>query len=625
MSIPQNNACFNLGLSTSSTTRDSQTGFVINPTQEGLLDFFRKRRPAADVLEIINSNKSFGLSQANANKQCMSYKTMLKLLIGVNKACEELNKIYKSHSFINSLFKSFETASNVPTNGDSYVAQMSKILQTLSVLVTTERGYSYPIITSYNLKDVNTLGGTLSEFIDKSNLVKLKQGLESLVDVVEFSKSTKDNWAINNRHKLLIESDGDISLWFYSEKGNRELQSAMHGVISTKLMPNSFETYAHTARTLSIKATNEDFQHYEGLNAGAHAILAYCKGCVIQVQCYGIIKEIYKAISPTLNLIKVNTSNKSTEGTTMTTFNLGLEPIQSSIFKNWSYEQIYDLAGSLEKSLDGLINLITIRSSLRKYGRTPQLVDLVSGSFEAAGISVSVEGIMEAIGNLFKWIKEKLTALWNWFIGLFKSEPTADQTDKIVNEACSIIQEEHLEQEKTELKSNPKAIKDIITTVTELAQISKVVLDTSSDNVESISVIEDLSAKTKIYVDKLNAGIRELDNTPMKELYFDQARAEILTSQASVRKIEGLHKNVANKLSSLKRDLNTLENLVKNKKDEEDVSEAIEKIKTLKKQIEIATVTSTRTARAKKQLNKFIEKFAQRCRDYKKAIIYQGL
>ena len=107
----------------------------------------------------------------------------------------------------------------------------------------------------------------------------------------------------------------------------------------------------------------------------------------------------------------------------MNMYNLGLGPVVDDIAQtNWSMEQFYELDHALMTHFDAAINLCTISDSIKKYGKTQQLKDLVGPSIEAAGLTFSMEGLWQGIKNLFKWIWDKLKAMWNWFAGLFKSD-----------------------------------------------------------------------------------------------------------------------------------------------------------------------------------------------------------
>jgi len=106
-------------------------------------------------------------------------------------------------------------------------------------------------------------------------------------------------------------------------------------------------------------------------------------------------------------------------------FNLGLEGFQ--VVNNEPMDE-----SILEQMIDGFTtvqNLIVIKNSLVKYGKTPQLVDLVGASFEDNGIEFSVEGILSTIGNFFTWAYNKLKSLLEWFLNLFRKKKHKSKVD----------------------------------------------------------------------------------------------------------------------------------------------------------------------------------------------------
>ena len=121
-------------------------------------------------------------------------------------------------------------------------------------------------------------------------------------------------------------------------------------------------------------------------------------------------------------------------------FDIGLEVIRPKyeVPADWSMEQGTELFYELNTQLDAVTNLITIRQSIQKYGKTPQLMDLVGASFEGSGITFSNEGIVDSIKNFFVWIKDKIVELWKWFwglLGFYKDE------DKEIKENLNAAEE----------------------------------------------------------------------------------------------------------------------------------------------------------------------------------------
>jgi hypothetical protein len=123
-------------------------------------------------------------------------------------------------------------------------------------------------------------------------------------------------------------------------------------------------------------------------------------------------------------------------------YNLGLEvlrPPVGEIPDDWSFEQFYELSYELEKGLEAVSNIITIRHSVLKYGKTRQLVELVGASFESANITFSNEGFIESVKNFFVWIKDKIVELWKWFWGLFGFYKKKNDQNKDILGACEAV------------------------------------------------------------------------------------------------------------------------------------------------------------------------------------------
>ena len=142
-------------------------------------------------------------------------------------------------------------------------------------------------------------------------------------------------------------------------------------------------------------------------------------------------------------------------------FDIGLEVIRPKyeVPADWSMEQGTELFYELNTQLDAVTNLITIRQSIQKYGKTPQLMDLVGASFEGSGITFSNEGIVDSIKKFFKWIKDKIVALWKWFWGLFgfykEQDKKEDAALEVVEEVATAVQkndEQAVEKAKGKLR-----------------------------------------------------------------------------------------------------------------------------------------------------------------------------
>lgn len=83
-------------------------------------------------------------------------------------------------------------------------------------------------------------------------------------------------------------------------------------------------------------------------------------------------------------------------------FDIGLEVIRPKyeVPLDWPMEQGTELFYELNTQLDAVTNLITIRQSIQKYGKTPQLMDLVGASFEVAPTVIRKESDINSVSDL---------------------------------------------------------------------------------------------------------------------------------------------------------------------------------------------------------------------------------
>jgi len=103
-------------------------------------------------------------------------------------------------------------------------------------------------------------------------------------------------------------------------------------------------------------------------------------------------------------------------------FNLGLESIQTNQYANISYTEIKNDFNILESHMQALRSLFTIRNSIKKYGVTNQLRDLVGKSLESAEIRFSSEGIWEAIKDVGRRILKFLKEVWDKIVAFFQGK-----------------------------------------------------------------------------------------------------------------------------------------------------------------------------------------------------------
>jgi hypothetical protein len=201
-------------------------------------------------------------------------------------------------------------------------------------------------------------------------------------------------------------------------------------------------------------------------------------------------------------------------------FNLGLEvlkPAQGEIPEDWSFEQFYEINNSLNKGFDAIINLISIRESIQKYGKTPQLMELVGSSFESSNITFSNEGIVEAIKDFFVWIKDKIVELWKWFWGLFGFfKDSANKTTKVINPAIAVAEAAKSGDENNLNRAKETLAKSLSETLESTGHWPKPKISKSSDGTVSCKVLSDEGIETVVEIIKsfdgdVESAIKEIE------------------------------------------------------------------------------------------------------------------
>ena len=174
-------------------------------------------------------------------------------------------------------------------------------------------------------------------------------------------------------------------------------------------------------------------------------------------------------------------------------YNLGIDTVvDTEPGVGWSEEQFYELDRTLMTHFDAAINLCTISDSIKKYGKTQQLKDLVGPSIEAAGLTFSIEGLWQGIKNLFKWIWDKLKAMWNWFAGLFRSD------EKKEKENIAAIQAAEAAAEKDD--SLMVKVVDVEPLIGMADQLDK--LESASDSKDPEAIVGDISERIDAWVEE---------------------------------------------------------------------------------------------------------------------------
>ena len=91
-------------------------------------------------------------------------------------------------------------------------------------------------------------------------------------------------------------------------------------------------------------------------------------------------------------------------------YNIGLTIIKDPV-KDIPIANILSIFNDISKHVDTVVDLIHIRQSLVKYGKTNQLLELVQPTLEGLNATCSVEGIGSAIMSVLRWIKDKIVKL----------------------------------------------------------------------------------------------------------------------------------------------------------------------------------------------------------------------
>lgn len=216
-------------------------------------------------------------------------------------------------------------------------------------------------------------------------------------------------------------------------------------------------------------------------------------------------------------------------------FNIGLEVIQAPVSKSWSLEQFYELDNELTGYYDAVINLCTISESLKKYGRTQQLKELVGPSIESAGLTFSQEGLWSGIKSFFKWIWDKLTAMWNWFKGLFGFNKKEEAQDKALLEKAGLeVKEAGTDKESIEIKD----VSALVKMSQELAALEK--------SLPEVTSIEDPAAASAEQVEaliaKLEAVVKDSKVFDEEGRMIETTKGQALYAAADVLKVvQGLN------------------------------------------------------------------------------------
>jgi len=100
-------------------------------------------------------------------------------------------------------------------------------------------------------------------------------------------------------------------------------------------------------------------------------------------------------------------------------YNIGLEVLTTGM----SIDQLTDFSNDLSNKFENLINLIKTHESIRKYGNTAQLQELMAPALEGVIINISnqsLETIKNTITSVVKYIVDKLNQFGRFIASIFK-------------------------------------------------------------------------------------------------------------------------------------------------------------------------------------------------------------
>ena len=217
-------------------------------------------------------------------------------------------------------------------------------------------------------------------------------------------------------------------------------------------------------------------------------------------------------------------------------YNLGLGQGVGAIAQtNWSMNQFYELDHDLMTHFDAAINMCTISGSIKKYGKTQQLKDLVGPSIEAAGLTFSMEGLWQGIKDLFKWIWDKLKAMWNWFAGLFKSD------EKKEKENIAAIQT--AEAAAGEDGSLMVEVVDVEPLIGMADQLDK--LESASDSKDPVAIVGDTPEQIDAWIEEQEKIEKNLATLAAQQQDWEESQKS-MDSKGPIRKAIASAKRAVN-------------------------------------------------------------------------------
>lgn len=160
-------------------------------------------------------------------------------------------------------------------------------------------------------------------------------------------------------------------------------------------------------------------------------------------------------------------------------YNIGLDVINQTPKTN---ESLGSVIASLNDHFSSLSELINIKRSLIKYGRTDQLVELVQPTLEELNTTCSIEGISTTLSNIWKWIMDKVNSLIKLVKAIFNS--LKSKAKDILAKLKKASEPDHNAfvglQEKI---CSEKLLSNILTAGKKIVEMLKLIFDKIDDNI----------------------------------------------------------------------------------------------------------------------------------------------
>jgi hypothetical protein len=235
-------------------------------------------------------------------------------------------------------------------------------------------------------------------------------------------------------------------------------------------------------------------------------------------------------------------------------YNIGLDVINQTSKTN---ESLGSVIANLNDHFSSLSELVNIKQSLIKYGRTDQLVELVQPTLEELNTTCSIEGISTTLSNIWKWIMDTITNIINWIKKTFLSIATSIEMK--FKQILDSIRKTKDKTNSVEIPTLPTS--DEISLVISEVKVAQTIITTFCNSLNPTVYNKELNELTK---DKLNSSIQNLQ-AAYYALYVYKGEYSYTLQQLNIvlSDMNNLFKVVSNNMSENVRLLNLLKTKLK--------------------------------------------------------------